>query len=462
MTDEAATPARSTSARSLALEVLSEVRRRDAWVTAVMDRALAESDLEPRDAAFATRLVLGAVEAEGTLDEALARYVKNPSTVEPRVRDALRVGAYELLFMHAPAHAVVNEWVNEVRRIRPRAAGMVNAVLRRVAESAPAFPWGDPATDDAALARASAMPLWLVERFMADLGDTEARTALAAGTQPAPLFLWHNPFLGTFENAMTVLAEDGAEPQACEWPGCILARKPSAAVRGRAVADGLVLVTDAAAQVAAWAVGPHPGGVVVDAAAGRGTKTVELQAVSVAGGGPARIHALDLHAYKTKILAGRMDKLHVPDVVVGVADVSDPLDKPGVPAAGTADAVLLDAPCTGVGTLRRHPEKRWRVTPADIPEMAAVQRRLLAGLAPLVAFGGVLVYATCSLTREENDEVADAFLASRSGKGFEDLDLRERLPEAWLDHVSVDGRFRMVPSLEGPDGHFVAAFRRVV
>jgi 16S rRNA (cytosine967-C5)-methyltransferase len=446
--------------RAVALAVLSEVRRRDAWVTAVLDRALAAAALESRDAAFVTRLVLGTVEAEGTLDEALGRFLTRPGSVEPRVRDALRAAAYELLFMQAPSHAAVNEWVAEIKRMRPRAAGMANAVLRRVAEAAPAFPWGDPGTDVAALARASAMPQWLVERFIADLGEDDARTALAAGVAPAPLYLWHDPFLGTFDDAMASLAEDGAAPEVCPWPGCIVAGDASAAVRSRAVADGLVLVTDAAAQVAALATGAHPGEIVVDATAGRGTKTAELQALSVAAGGPADLRALDLHAFKTRVLARRMADLGVPGVTVGVADASDPLGKQGVPAVGTAAAVLLDAPCTGLGTLRRHPEKRWRVTPGDITEMAAVQLRLLRGLSVLVAQGGRLVYATCSLAREENDGVADAFLATETGAEFERLDLAGILPRSWAGGVGTGGRFHMVPAVGGPDGHFVAAFQR--
>jgi 16S rRNA (cytosine967-C5)-methyltransferase len=208
------------------------------------------------------------------------------------------------------------------------------------------------------------------------------------------------------------------------------------------------------------ATGAHPGEIVVDATAGRGTKTAELQALSVAAGAPADLRALDLHAFKTKVLARRMADLGVPGVTVGVADASDPLGEPGVPQAGTAAAVLLDAPCTGLGTLRRHPEKRWRVTAADITEMAAIQRRLLSGLAPLVAPGGRLVYATCSLAREENDDVADAFLASEAGSTFEPMDLGGLLPESWKAGVRESGRFQQVPAIGGPDGHFVAVFRR--
>jgi len=449
------------TARGLALSVISDVRRREAYSPAVLDRALATSALDDRDSALATRLVYGTLGAQGTVDQVINRFAKSPSGIEPSVRDVLRAGTYELLFMRAPAHAVVNEWVALAKRSRPRAAGLVNAVLRRVAESAVGFPWGDPAVDLDALARATAHPRWLVDRLVADHGIEATRSMLESDDDAAPLYLWHDPFRGTYADAFATLAADGAEPEPCFHPGCLVARRPAPAVRGRAVGDGLVLITDAAAQVAPLVVGAHPSEIVVDAAAGRGTKTVQLQALSVAAGGPADLRALDLHEFKTAILARRMDELGVPGVTSAVVDAADPSGAPGVPAPGTAAAVLLDAPCTGTGTLRRHPEKRWRLAPDDIRTMSKLQAHLITGLAPLVRADGSLVYSTCSVMSEENDDVVDGFLASAAGARFRPMDLDRMLPAAWRPYVGRDGRFRSLPSAGGPDGHFVAAFERV-
>ncbi len=455
-----APPRHRRTPRAVAARVLGEVRRRDAYAVAVLDTALAGAGLEPRDVALVTRLVYGTLGYQGTLDEALDRFLDNPGGIEPPVRDALRAAAYELLFMRSPAHAAVNEWVEIVKRSRPRAGGVANAVLRKLAEAATDFPWGDPATDLDALARATGHPRWLVDRLMEDLGPEIATGVLRADDGTAPLYLWVNPFKATVARAVAALERDGAEPEECYQPGCVRARHAGAAVRGEAVADGLAIVTDAAAQVAALAVGGHPGRIVVDAASGRGTKTAELQAVSVAAGGAAQVVALDVHGFKTRLAAERMERLGVPGVTASVADAADPSAGPDAPAQGSAAAVLLDAPCSGSGTLRRHPEKRWRLAPEDIEEMAALQARLVQGVSSLVEPGGRLVYATCSIVRAENDAVVDGFLGSPSGEGFEPVDLAEVLPEAWRPNVGEDGRFRTFPAPHGPDGHFVAALRR--
>jgi 16S rRNA (cytosine967-C5)-methyltransferase len=284
-------------ARRAALAVLRRVREREAFGPETLDAVLRASGLSPQDTAFATRLTYGTLESVGTLDEALDRFLSRPSEVEPAVRDALRLAAYELLFARTPARAAVNEGVDAVKAVRKQAASVANAVLRRLAEAAPTFPWGDPDTDDDALARACAHPRWMVDLFVADLGRERAVEMLRADAEPAPLYLWHNPFAGSIVEALDMLTEDGAAPTLDEPPGCIRVADAQAAVRGRAVATGRVLVTDAAAQVAARLCEPAPGAVVVDLAAVRGTKTAQLQALAVAAGGPADIRALDVHPF---------------------------------------------------------------------------------------------------------------------------------------------------------------------
>ncbi len=447
-------------ARRVALQVLKRVREREAFAPETLASVLASSRLEPADQAFATRLAYGTLQTVGVLDEAIDRHVARPKDLEPRVRDALRLATYELLFARTPARAAVHEGVDAVRNARPQAAGLANAVLRALALEAEGFPWGDPDTDDEALARLTAHPRWIVDLFVADLGREAAAGVLRADQEPAPLYLWHDPFLGDEGRAMAALEADGAGPRACEPPGCIEATVASAAVRGRAVESGLVVVADAAAQVAARVVGAHPGGVVVDLAAGRGTKTAQLQAVSVAGGGPARVFAVDIHGFKARVLSERMERLGVPGVTTLVGDGTDVAGITGLPAAGSADAVLLDAPCSGLGTLRRRAEKRWRLRPQEIEALSGLQGVLLAQASSLVRRGGVVVYSTCSLARAENHDIVAAFLASEAGADFAVRDVRDAVPEAWGHWIGPEGHFQSVPEPGGPDGHFVAALVR--
>jgi 16S rRNA (cytosine967-C5)-methyltransferase len=448
-------------ARRAAYEVVRRVRESDAYAPQVLDQVLSGRGLTAEDAAFATRLARGTLASVGTLDEALDRFIAKPGALEPQVRDALRVTAYELLYARTPARAAVHQGVEAVRSLRPQAAGLANAVLRRLAEAAPDFPWGDPEADLDALARSTAHPRWLVERLVAERGHDAARAALEADNEPAPLYLAHMPFAGTFEAALAQLTIDGAEPVRGPLPGSIVAGRASAAVRGEAVAAGLVLVADAGAQFAPIALAPHPGDVVVDTAAGRGTKTALLQAAALRAGGPAHIYALDIHAFKTEVLRKRMASLGVPEVTVLVGDATDLATVPGLPEKGTADAVLVDAPCSGLGALRRHPEKRWRVTPEQISELAALQRALLAEAAWLVRPGGVVVYSTCTILREENDAVVSAFLAGVRGAPFRVRSLAETVPPSWTGYITPEGFFQSLPAAGGPDGHFVAVLEHM-
>jgi 16S rRNA (cytosine967-C5)-methyltransferase len=344
--------------------------------------------------------------------------------------------------------------------VRTQAAGLANAVLRRLAEAAPEFPWGDPESDDSALARLTAHPLWLVERLVAERGRPAARAMLEADQEPAPLYLWHNPFMGPLQTATEALEREGAEPLPGPLPGSLVAGRPAAAVRSSAVHEGLVLITDAAAQLAARVIAPRPGSACVDLTAGRGTKTAELQAAAVEAGGEARLFAVDLHSFKTDVLRSRLEALRVPGVTALAGDATEVAAIVGLPAEGRADTVLLDAPCSGLGSLRRHPEARWRVTPERVEELAALQTVLLEQAASLVRPGGVVVYSTCTVLRRENDDVVRGFLEGDRGSAFRVRPLDGTVPESWSGYISEEGFFQSLPALGGPDGHFVAALER--
>jgi 16S rRNA (cytosine967-C5)-methyltransferase len=445
-------------ARRAALAVLKRVRERTAFGPETLDAVLRASGLDARDTALATRLAYGALQTLGTLDEAIDRLCDRPAALEDGVRDALRLAAYELLFMRTPPRAAVHEGVDAVRSVRPQAAGLANAVLRRIAVEADGFPWGDPGTDDAALARATGHPLWIVRRWIDELGRERAARALYADLEPAPLFLWANPFAGTLVETIDALLADGAEPVQERLRRCLRAGDGHAAVRGAAVARGLALVTDAAAQVAPLACAAA-GGVVVDVAAGRGTKTAQIQAACADAGGPADLYALDVHEFKAQVLTRRMKDLCVPGVVAVVGDATDVEAITGLPALGCADAVLLDAPCSGLGSLRRRPEKRWRVSPEDVDRLARLQSQMLQESARLVSVGGRVVYSTCTVSRRENEDVVTRFLACAGG-AFATVDIAPIVGEAWAEAVTAQGWFQSVPGPDEPDGHFVAVLGR--
>jgi len=446
-------------ARRTALRALAQVRRTGAYARPVIDKHIAAATLTPEDAAFAARLTYQIIAAEGTLDEALARFLDHPQRLEPTVRDALRMGACELLFLSTPASAAVSQAVEAARNARPQAARLANAVLRRLAEQAPLFPWGDPAIDRDALARQSAMPLWLTNIFLHDLGEDSGREALESGLGAAPLYVRVNPFKATIDEATVRLTADNAAPVVSPPDRATLrCAHPAGAVRGVALASGMVIATDAGAQVAPLAAVPRPGARVLDVGAGRGTKTAELQGAALTAGGPARVVAIDLHGYKLDILDATMKRLGVPGVTTMVADATDPASLAEL--RGVFDVALIDAPCSGLGTLRRHPEKRWRLRPDDIDRMAKLQLEMLKAVSSVVGPGGRMVYSTCTVTHAETQGVMAAFLASEQGAGFSATPLEVELPVEWTRFVTRNGWFQSWPGKGGPDGHFVAAVTR--
>jgi 16S rRNA (cytosine967-C5)-methyltransferase len=371
------------------------------------------------------------------------------------------VSAYEILFLRSEKRAAVHQGVELVREVRKQAAGLANAVLRRLAEDAPGFPWGDPQTDVSALARLHAHPLWLTKMWIDELGREAAEQVMEADNTPAPLYLAANTFAGSADAAHEGLRSDGAVPRPGVLRGCIEVGDPGAAVRGQTLQKGLVVAVDACAQLVVALVDPRPGSTVLEVGAGRGTKTLLLQAAAVGSGGPAKLYAVDSHEFKAKLLAERLNRYGVQGVQILVGDATDFSAVAGAPEPGTVDAVLVDAPCSGLGTLRRHPEKRWRVEPADIDSLAVLGSKLLAEASRLVRRGGFVVYSTCTVADRENAGVVSAFLDSEAGSGFLIDSIAGQVPEAWQRFVTEEGFFRSLPSLDGPDGHFAARLVRV-
>lgn len=453
----------ASRARRTALLVVSRVRERNAYAHEILDAVLRQqSDLDSRDAALATRLSYGVISTRGTLDEAVDRCTERPTRLEPRVRDALAISAWELLFGGAEPHIAVHEGVELVRGIRSQAAGLANAVLRRLAASAAEFPWGDPVADDAALARQFGHPLWMTRQLIADLGRTVAAEMLEADNSPAPLYLAHLPFKRSLDASMALLTARGADPIPGPVSGSIEARCPSSvAAEGAEVLADDALVCDAAAQFAVRALGARPGMRLAEIGAGRGTKSILAQADAFRAGGLAELWAIDSHAFKVEILARTVARFGLSDHVHPVlADASRLSEAKDVPAPGTIEAVLVDAPCSGLGTLRRHPDKRWRISPDDVETLALLGSSLLSEAARLVSPGGFVVYSTCTLTRRENADVIRGLLASEIGSRFIVDSLANEVPDAWQGFVSEEGFFQSVPRLGGPDGHFVARLRR--
>ncbi|HTN54149.1 MAG TPA: transcription antitermination factor NusB [Anaeromyxobacter sp.] len=439
------------SARRIAFEVLRRVEDGGAYASRALDAALAGGGaLDPREAGLATELVYGTLRRALSLDAALAPHSRRPlAELDPAARIALRLGAYQLLVLGTAAHAAVGEAVALAKAVdHGRAAGYVNAVLRALAR-APRFPPPPPLEADPAghVAAAEALPRWLAEEWVAWLGPAEALALALAMNRPAPLCVRARAPADLLARAR---AAGLAAAPAARSPEGIVLEGASVADLARAAGGLAFQVQDEAAQlVTRFAAGELAGRTarVLDACAAPGGKTFHLAELLGPG---SEVVAVELHPRKADALAKEAVRRGLPTVRVICADAARPV--PGL-ADGSFDAVLVDAPCAGLGTLRRHPELKLRRRPEDLPRMAALQAEIALACARYARPGAPVTYSICSLSRAEGPAVVEGLV--RAG-------LRRLPPPPGLaaDLLDPAGDLLTLPSRHGTDGFFAARLCR--
>jgi len=396
-----------SAGRRVAFEVLRRVEEGGAYASRALDAALsAAGALDPRESGLATELVYGSLRRALALDLALAPLSRRPlAELDPAARVALRLGAYELLFLRTPPHAAVGEAVALVRGVQHgRASGYANAVLRALARD-PRLPAPPPLDSDPAghVAVAEALPRWLAEEWVAWLGAEEALALAAAMNRPAPLTVRSGARDALVSRARAAGLD--AAPTARSPDGVRLSGS-SVADLSRAAGGLAFQVQDEAAQlVSLLAAGELRGrrARVLDACAAPGGKAFHLAEMLGPG---SEVVAVEAHPRKADALAREAERRGLPVKVI-CADAARAV--PGLEPE-SFEAVLVDAPCAGLGTLRRHPELKLRRTAADLPRLAEVQRAVLASCARYARPGAPVTYAVCSLSRAEGPEVVAALL----------------------------------------------------
>ena len=426
----------ATAARRVAYRILWEVDRGGATLADLLSQPEAER-LSPRDRAFLHELVLGTLRHRGALDHALAAHVDRPlEEVDPAVLVALRLGASQLLRMRVPARAAVSESVDLARENAPRASGLVNAVLRRLAREGPP-PAPDPRADPLGwLTSTGSLPGWLARRWLARLGpDVAVARAQALLEPPVTAFRLNPRVSGALQRV-----QDGAlQVRPLSVPGAWAATGIRAA---ELAAEALIYLQDEASQMVAHlaAVPGH----VLDACAAPGGKATLIADLHSAD---ARVVAAEASPRRLRTLARIVHRWGARNVVVVGADAVRP------PFRARFDSVLLDAPCSGLGTLARHPDIRWRVDPAEILRHSLRQREMIESLAPLVAPRGKLVYSTCSSEPEEGEDVVLPFLEAHPEFS------PDALP-AWASRLAAGSFARTWPERDRCDAFFAAVLRR--
>lgn len=429
-----------TDARVAAADILADVRRQ-LLLDVAFDRRAAE--LDPRDRRWTHELVYGMLRRRGWIDFLLSARVRGGiARLDPDLIDLLRLGSYQLLWMASvPAYAAIAQMV-ELAKLRHGigASKLVNAVLRRLdrerEEPPPALPI-DPLD---ALATQYSHPRWLVARWVARWGADATAALLDANNHEAPLVV--RPFHVVREQLEAMLEAAGVTVSDAPLVADSLVISGASLTELGAFRQGLLFVQDPAATLVTRYAAFAPGSVVADICAAPGGKTVELSRAA------RFVVAADASFARLARLRSTVARLELTNVHPLVSDAR-------TPAIAPVDAVLVDAPCTGTGTFRRHPDSRWRLQVSDLALLPAAQRAILHSAAQLVQPGGLLVYSTCSLETEENDAQVEAFLAEHR-----DFTLEPPPTGAVPDTVLDAGRLRVLPHLHGTDGAFAARLRR--
>jgi 16S rRNA (cytosine967-C5)-methyltransferase len=443
---------RAESPRDLARRVLFRVSGgayANLTLLGELDRA---EQLEELDRRLVTYLVYGTLKWQRRIDHALSVCApRGLGKLDPRTLDILRLGAFQLLFSRIPSHAAVDDAVTAVRRLRgERLGNFANALLRRLArEGEPALP--PVAEPDAHLGISESAPDWLVARLLRQVGVDETRRVLAGFNAPAPLWMRVNRVKTSIEEVERLLR--------AEQPDLALGHSPlttdalrfdevKSPLATRVFREGLVTVQDLAAQLVALLVAPEPGERILDACGGVGGKATHLAALAQ---DRAEIDSADSSTRKLELSRDLCLRLGVSSVRHLACD----LTSPQAALRPEYDRVLLDAPCSGLGVLRRHPELKWRRRPEEVKGLVELQARLLRALAPRVRCGGLLVYAVCTFTEEEGPKQIADFLSHH--QEFR----REPLLDSFAAVQGQEGALETWPHRDDADAFYAVRLRRM-
>ena len=437
------------SARITALRVLVSCRSNNAWADAALKAQISRDGLSGPDAALCSRIVYGVMQNQMLLDFYIGAYCsQKPDHLQPPLLEILRIGAYQILFLDKiPDSAAVNTSV-ELAKLsnRGQASGLVNAVLRKISQNKETLP---PIPDRDEVQRLSIQyshPKWLTKRMVNLLGREEAERFLASNNRIAPLTIQINPLKTTMESLTEELRQSGVEVRPHGWvPDCLELSGTGDLTALPAFRDGKFLVQDPAARLVSLIAGVQPGQKVLDVCAAPGGKSLSAAFAMV---GKGSIVACDLHENKLKRIQESADRLGIDMISTEAADGR--VFRPEWESA--FDVVLVDAPCSGLGIIRKKPDTRYKKAD-DLFTLPVIQSAILDNAARYVRPGGTLVYSTCTILPEENEQVTQAFLAEHPSFVSEPLELPQPVGK-------TDGSLTLWPQCHDTDGFYICRMTR--
>ena len=474
--------AKLAPARAAALDLAAQCRRKHARMRDFLRTSHKMDVLGEKDRALATRLLLGSVSAVGELDRVLASYLPKRRHLEPKLRDALRLATFEILYLHTPKHVAVSQGVEMARRASAQATGLANAILRRIATDV------SPRVDEAYarlragnderlledLAHVSGQPDWLCQKLVASMGVSVATSLLPHVLEPAPVYV-------VLREGLSHDVLSAFDPHTSVAPQSFFLESPAGLAASDLVAHAKVLPADISSQLVALLALSGREKTLLEIGQGRGTKTILLLQNAALLNHVLHITAIDIDPQKVEIARKRLVEAavdnQVTSVVFNAAELGAREANGELPRglSDTFDTVFIDAPCSGAGTLRRHPEIGWSLDEGAVCSdgiLPKVQKDILVAASRKVAAHGTLVYATCSPLYEEDEAVVEAFLATKEGSSFEPEDITK---SAAFELLSDAGKrvvqkaqtktgyahFGYHPDVLDADQHFLAKLRRI-
>lgn len=474
--------AKLAPARAAALDLAAQCRRKHARMRDFLRTSHKMDVLGKKDRALATRLLLGSVSAVGELDRVLASYLPKRRHLEPKLRDALRLATFEILYLHTPKHVAVSQGVEMARRASAQATGLANAILRRIATEV------SPRVDEAYarlhasnderlledLAHVSGQPDWLCQKLVASMGVSVATSLLPHVLEPAPVYV-------ALREGLSQDVLSAFDPHASIAPQSFFLESPAGLAASDLVARAKVLPADISSQLVALLALSGREKTLLEIGQGRGTKTILLLQNAALLNHALHITAIDIDPQKVEIARKRLVEAAVDNQVTSVVFNAAELgareaggELPGE-LAHTFDTVFIDAPCSGAGTLQRHPEIGWSLDEDAVCSdgiLPKVQKDILVAASRKVAAHGTLVYATCSPLYEEDEAVVEAFLATEEGSSFELEDITESASFELLSDAGKQvvqkaqtktgyAHFGYQPDILDADQHFLAKLRGI-
>lgn len=431
-------------AREASYQILSKSIGQGAYANIALQK-LSRPDLTRTDRAFATEIVYGTLSRKRALDHVLAQFSSIPvRKMSPQVHVLLLMGAFQLLYLdRVPASAACNTAVDLAKVHCGKSAGFVNAVLRAIVRKQADIQWPDPQADwVTAMAVRHSYPDWMVAAWLQAFGAEKTEQLLTAGNAHPPLTIRANRLKNSPEELLALLTEHGVQARpGTVSPDALILTAPDGLTRLPAFVEGRFTIQDESAMLVAAVVDPQPGERILDTCAAPGGKTTHLAERMDNRG---EIVAWDLHQNKLGLIHESADRLGIAIIRTEQRDAT----QPDSVSEDMFDRVLVDAPCTGTGIIRRKPDIKWNRTPGDVAALVEIQTRILYNAGRYVKPGGVLVYSTCSLERAENEDVCSRFLAQPASEG------------PTFDADGQGAYRRLFPDNPETDGFFIARFTR--